>query len=54
VPPGLNVQRLRYGAPVSNDIGRPDEIVVSFTDGALEHVQKRGGLAVFDLVCFDH
>jgi len=57
VPPGLNIQRLRFGQPVRelrNGHGGPADIAVSFTAEALEHVQKRGGLAVFDLVCLDH
>ena len=57
MPPGLNVQRLRFSQPVQttqNGHGAPADIAVSFTPEALDHVQKRGGLAVFDLVCLDH
>ena len=57
MPPGLNIQRLRFGQPVreiENGQVVPVEVAVSFTAEALEHVQKRGGLAVFDLVCLDH
>ena len=57
MPPGLNVQRLRFGQPVQitqNGHGAPAEIAVSFTPEALVNVQKRGGLAVFDLVGLDH
>ena len=57
MPPGLNVQRLRFAQPVRelyDDRGGPVEVAVSFTAEALEHVRKRGGLAVIDLVCLDH
>ncbi len=57
MPPGLNVQRLRFAKPVRElhvDGRMPAELAVSFTAEALEHVQKLGGLAVIDLVCLDH
>ena len=41
VPPGLNVQRLRYRAPVSDNIGNPAGIAVSFTPEALEQTISR-------------